>query len=428
VLAAGDFNNDGFADLAAAALGDHNARGSVVIVPGSSGGLTGANSRLFWQATAGVGGDEREEGDRFGSAIVNGDFNADGFDDLAIGVRGEDGNRGLLQILYGSSGGLNADGNQVFAQGASGLADQAEVTDDFGFKLAAGNFGVDSASDLAVGAPGEDDSAGVAHILFGRSLQPSPIVGAVVGAGLSVPAVARASYNSILTIFGENFQSSAASAALQPSPQQGGALPTNRDGVCVEMDGRRTPLFLVSPGQINLQAVTTPGVNSARVEVILNCDQPNALRSAAFTLPVSAASPEFFFFVNNLDGVNPIAAVNETTGALIGAAGLIPGAVFEPASPGDTVTVFMTGLGVTEPRFEPNELPAVAARTTLPVGVQVGGVAVEAIYAGVTPSYTGLYQISFTLPAGTPVGNATVQVTVGGAETTPPGGYLTVGP
>ena len=428
VMATGDFNNDGFADLAAAALGDQSARGSVIVMPGSSGGLTGGNSRLLWQATAGVGGDEREEGDRFGSALAGGDFDADGFDDLAIGVRGEDGNRGLLQIVYGSSGGLNSDGNQVFAQGASGLADQAEVTDDFGFKIATGNFGADSAFDVAVGAPGEDDSAGVIHILFGLSPQPAPVVGAVVGAGLSVPAVARASYNSILTIFGENFQSAAGSAALLPSPQQGNALPTNRDGVCVEMDGRRTPLFLVSTGQINFQAVTTAGVNSARVEVILNCDQPNALRSAAFNLPVSAASPEFFFFVNNLDGINPVAAVNETTGALIGAAGLIPGAVFEPAKAGETVTVFMTGLGVTEPRFEPGEIPTVAARTTLPVSVQVGGVAVEAIYAGVTPSYTGLYQVSFTLPAGTAAGNAALQVTVGGAETTPPGGYLTVGP
>lgn len=427
VMAAGDFNNDGFDDLAAAALGEHNGRGSVIVIPGSTGGLTGANSSLWWQATAGVGGDEREEGDRFGSALAVSDFNADGFVDLAIGVRGEDGNRGLTQIIYGSAGGLNAQGNQVFAQGADGLADVAEVGDDFGFKLAAGNFGADSAADLAVGAPGEDGDRGVAHVIFGRSPQPAPVVGAVVGAGLSIPAVARGSYNSILTIFGENFQASAAAAALRPSPQQAGDLPTNRDGVCVEMNGSRAPLFLVSPGQINLQAAIAPGVNAASVEVIVNCDQPNTLRSAAFNLPIAAATPQFFFFVNNLDGVNPIAAVNETTGAFIGAPDLIPGAAFEPARPGETVTLFMTGLGTTNPNIEPGVIPTVAARTTLPVSVQVGGVAVETIYAGVTPFFAGLYQVSFTLPLDTPSGNLAVLVSVGGAETTPPGAYLTVG-
>jgi uncharacterized protein (TIGR03437 family) len=427
IMAAGDFNNDGFADLAAAALGEHTSRGSVIVIPGSTGGLTGANSRLYWQATAGVGGDQREEGDRFGSALACGDFNADGFTDLAIGVRGEDRNHGLLQVLYGTSSGLEAQGNQVFAQGASGLADVAEERDDFGFELAAGNFGADSASDLAVGAPGEDDQSGVVHILFGHSPQPPPIVGAVVGAGLSAPSVARASHNSILTIFGQNFQTPAAAASLRPSPRQGGALPTNLRGVCVEMDGRRAPLFLVAPGQINLQAVVTPGVNSVSVEVVLNCGLTNELRSAGFNLPIAAASPEFFFFVNNLDGINPIAAVNETTGALVGAPGLIPGAVFEPAAPGEVVTLFVTGLGETQPRFEPGEIPAAAARTTLPVSVQVGGAAVDVIYAGVTPSFAGLYQVSFELPLNTTAGNAPVVVSVGG-ETTPAGGYLTVGP
>jgi uncharacterized protein (TIGR03437 family) len=428
VMATGDFNNDGFHDLAVAALGEHTARGSVIVIPGSSDGLTGADSRLFWQATAGIGGDQREEGDRFGSDLVSGDFNLDGFGDLAIGVRGEDGNRGLLQVIYGTSSGLNAQGNQVFAQGADGLADAAEVRDDFGFKLAAGNFGGDSASDLAVSAPGEDDNRGAAHILFGRSPQPPPVVGAIVGAGLSAPFVARASHNSILTIFGQNFQSSVAAAALKPSAQQGGALPTNQDGVCVEMDGQRAPLFLVTPGQINLQAVVTPGVNAVSVQVVLNCGLPNELRSAGSNLPVTAASPEFFFFVSNLDGVNPIAAVNEATGALVGAAGLIPGAVFEPARPGDVVTLFMTGLGETQPRFEAGELPGGAARTTLPVGVQAGGVAIDPIYAGVTPFFAGLYQVSFELPLATPAGNLAIVVSVGGAETTPPGGYITVGP
>lgn len=422
LMTAGDFNNDGFADLAVSALGEDSGRGSVTVIPGSSSGLSGAGSKLWRQAEEGVGGDSRESGDRFGSAITSGDFNLDGFADLAVGVRGEDGNRGLAQTLYGSSSGLTA-GTQVFAQGAGGLLETAEEGDDFAFELAAGNFGADAAADLAIGAPGEDDDRGVAHVLFGRSPQPAPVVGAIVGAGLSIPAVTQASYNAIVTVFGEHFQA-ATPAALLPGASQGGALPTIRDGVCVEMNGRRAPLFAVFPGQINLQAVTTPGVNSVSVEVILNCDQPNALRSSAFNLPIAAATPEFFFFVSNLDGVNPIAAVNETTGAFIGAPGL--GAGFEAARPNDVVTVFLTGLGETTPRWEPGQLPTAAATATLPVRIQLGGADVETIYAGVTPAFAGLYQASFRIPADAQAGNLPVRVTVGDAASTPAGGFLTV--
>jgi hypothetical protein len=82
--------------------------------------------------------------------------------DLAIGARGEDGNRGVVHPFYGSAGGLDPEetpsfGN-LFAQGASGLLDSAEQSDDFGWALAVGDFGADLASDLAVGAPGEDSS------------------------------------------------------------------------------------------------------------------------------------------------------------------------------------------------------------------------------------------------------------------------------
>jgi uncharacterized protein (TIGR03437 family) len=193
------------------------------------------------------------------------------------------------------------------------------------------------------------------------------------------------------------------------------------------MNGRRAPLFAVFPHQINLQTAITPAESATSVVVILNCDQPNAIRSAAFNLPITPATPEFFFFVNNADGVNPIAAVNETTGKFIGAPGLIAGAVFEPARPNEVVTVFLTGLGDTNPRWEPGQLPTGAAPTTLPVRIQIGGADVETIYAGVTPSFAGLYQASFRIPAGAQAGNLPVRITVGDAAT-PAGGFVTVQP
>jgi hypothetical protein len=90
-----------------------------------------------------------------------------------------------VHIAYGSDTGLIPPTGQefvpVFSQGADGLLDTAEQNDDFGFELVAGNFGAGAASDPAIGAPGEDNSRGVVHVLFGLGL---PIVSAVVGGGL----------------------------------------------------------------------------------------------------------------------------------------------------------------------------------------------------------------------------------------------------
>ena len=405
-LAAGDFNGDGFDDLAAASLGENGGEGNVIVIPGSAQALTGAGSYRRRQDQDGLP-DRREDGDRFGSELVSADFNGDGFDDLAVGVRGEDGNRGLLHVLPGSPRGLTGAGNQVFAQGADGLDDQAERGDDFTFSMAAADFGADAAADLAVGAPGEDGDRGIAHILFGAGL-PRPHIAAIVGAGAGT--VTNASYNAILTVWGTDF--TAAEAATANSP-------------CVEMDGNRALIFAAFPGQINVQAAVRPGQAQAAVRVLANCDRADEIVGDSFTLPLAAGSPQFFFFVPAAAGRGPIAAVNETTGALVGAAGLLPGAQFAPAAPRDVVTLFMTGLGVTEPLLPPGRLASAAAQVTLPASATVGGAPVELFYAGVTPGFAGLYQVSLRIPPGLGAGQADVRVTIGAAST-PAGGFLAV--
>ena len=420
VIEAGDFNGDGFDDLAAASLGENGGEGNVIVIPGSSRALTGAGSRRWRQDQDGLP-DRREGGDRFGSALAAGDFNGDRYDDLAVGVRGEDGNRGLLHVLQGSSSGLTGEGNQVFAQGASGLSDQAERGDDFTFAMAVGDFGGEIGHDLAVGAPGEDNRRGIVHVLFGDAI-PRPRIAAIVGAGASVPPVNNGSYNAILTLWGSDFILGGA-AEQDPAEQQG--LPTVSKGACVEMDGARAPLFAVFPRQINVQAAVRPDRTNAEVRVLANCGEADEIDSDAFDLPLAPGSPQFFFFVAMPDGRSPIAAANETTKTLVGARGLLPGAAFAPAAADDAVTLFLTGLGATEPLVEPGELAASAAATTLPASASIGGAAVEVLYAGVSPGFAGLYQVSFRIPRGLPAGDAEVSVTIGQIST-PPGGFLTL--
>lgn len=173
-VTAGDFNGDGYADLAVGAPdeddGSVSDAGFVNVMYGSDRGLTGSGAQQLTQSGA---GGEREARDGFGAAVAAGYFNDDGYADLAVGAPGEDvGNvvrAGVVNVLYGSASGLSSTGARQFSQAAS--AGQAETGDRFGAALAAGNFDGDARTDLAVGAPDEDEAkltdAGHVNLLYG---------------------------------------------------------------------------------------------------------------------------------------------------------------------------------------------------------------------------------------------------------------------
>jgi FG-GAP repeat len=68
------------------------------------------------------------------------DFDGDGFDDLAVGVRGEDvddlDDAGAVNVLFGSAAGLTAAGAQIWHQASPGVPGVAEPVDLFGNALA----------------------------------------------------------------------------------------------------------------------------------------------------------------------------------------------------------------------------------------------------------------------------------------------------
>jgi hypothetical protein len=175
---AADFDGDGYADLAVGAPSDsvagHDAAGAVNVLYGGAHGLSARRSQRFAQSSAGVP-DAPETGDRFGATLAAGDFDGDGFADLAVGVPGEGtgaGSRaGTVQILRGSRRGLVAQGVQTWRQGTPGVKGTEEGDDNFASSLAAGDFDGDGRADLAIGTPldsvGEHRNAGAVNVLYG---------------------------------------------------------------------------------------------------------------------------------------------------------------------------------------------------------------------------------------------------------------------
>ena len=178
-VACGDFNGDALDDLAVGAgttVQGNKGAGSVTILYGSSRWRLSATGNQFWtQDSPGIP-DIAEPWDLFGRVLAAGDFNNDGYDDLAITVlenlQGWEGyGPGAVHILYGSSAGLTSAGTQMWDQDTPGIEGIVEPDDDFGAALTTGDFGKNTNScydDLAIGVAGESPG-GAVLLLYGSS-------------------------------------------------------------------------------------------------------------------------------------------------------------------------------------------------------------------------------------------------------------------
>jgi uncharacterized protein (TIGR03437 family) len=184
----------------------------------------------------------------------------------------------------------------------------------------------------------------------------------------------------IVAVFGSAMAGSVQSAPLVP-------LPNQLSGTSVTINGYLSPLYFISPTQINVQIPYYITSGAAVLKVTYNG------QSATTQINVTDTAPGIF--------------TNAATG------GPVPN---ESAKRGDTITLFVTGEGSVTPSTVSGNIPSTNA-TPKPVqalSLTVGGIAATVPFYGVPGWAIGVTQVNYTIPMTAPLGPQPVSVSVGG--------------
>jgi hypothetical protein len=158
-LAVGDYDGDGYRDLAVASPGT----GSLHVFDGDAKGITAQATLLDGAAIGFI-----DAG--FGTSLAAGDLDGDGRDDLAVGAPSAD-DAGAVALMWGSDQGLDPEAGRTIGFAAPGIRGIAKPGAGLGTALATADFDGDGLDDLAMGAPGYrhsgNDGAGIVLVLFG---------------------------------------------------------------------------------------------------------------------------------------------------------------------------------------------------------------------------------------------------------------------
>ncbi len=223
------------------------------------------------------------------------------------------------------------------------------------------------------------DGSEIDQVILGATTQTS--IHNVLSKGDYTPRIAP---GSLVAISGRNL-----APANTRSP--GYPLRTDLSGVSLKIAGQSVPLLSVSSDQIEAQIpyrVSGP--------VTLEISTPNGFASTALT--VSPVAPSLLEIVSQN--------------------GLFSGA--NPARPGGTVSLYLTGLGEVQGGIESGHAaPSGSIPVVSPVEVWLGDMRLEPQLAGLAQGHAGIYRVDIAIPRNLPDGVYALRVVAGGVSSRP---------
>jgi uncharacterized protein (TIGR03437 family) len=194
---------------------------------------------------------------------------------------------------------------------------------------------------------------------------------------------------SLATVYGSGLATSVATANSFP-------IPLSLGGASVTVAGVPAPILYASPGQVNFQIPfeVPPGYATVSVSV-----GGSVVESGPFNI-LGAAPGVFASSGGAASVVNQDGSINSFG---------------NPAAPGSTISLYVTGLGAVSPSVPTGQAASDTplSWTVSPVTATIGTVSAAVAFAGLAPGFTGLYQLNIVLPSMSP-GQYGVKIAEGG--------------
>ncbi|MGA2882484.1 MAG: hypothetical protein ABSG13_26310 [Bryobacteraceae bacterium] len=193
-----------------------------------------------------------------------------------------------------------------------------------------------------------------------------------------------------IEIYGQNLATT--TAQWGGANFQGNNAPTSVGGTMVTVGGQSAFVYYVSPGQVDVQVASNVATGSQPVVV-----STAAGASAPFTTNVSATEPGLLappaFKINNTQY-----AVAEFVDGFYDLPPGTAGVAAKRAVPGDTIILYGIGFGPVSDGTLGGVIDQGQNNLTNSLNISIGGMASQVKYAGLTPSFVGLYQFNVVVP------------------------------